>query len=140
MRSSIFSLLLCLVGCAHSTPEPSPAGDPASNAIVSAADRTDADKALDPGRHPAQFLEFLAVKPGMRVAELFAGGGYTTELLARAVGPSGVVYGQNSKMILEKFAAKPWSERLSREVNKNVVRMDRELDDPFAPEAMNLDL
>jgi predicted methyltransferase len=71
----------------------------------------------------------------MKVADLGAGGGYTTELLARAVGPTGVVYGQNSKFLLERFAEKPWSARLERPVNAVVVRADREFDDPIPPEA-----
>ena len=129
MRISALLLPLCLVGCAH-----------APKQIVNAPDRTDADRALDPGRHPAEFLEFLRVQPGMKVAELFAGGGYTTELLARAVAPDGRVYGQNSKWVLEKFAEKPWSARLERPVNHDVVRVDRELDDPLPPEARDLDL
>ena len=33
--------------------------------------------------------------PGMVALDLSAGGGYTTELLARAVGPTGQVYGQS---------------------------------------------
>ena len=52
----------------------------------------------------------------MRVAELGAGGGYTTELLARVVGPTGHVYGQNSPFVLERFAEKPWSARLAKPV------------------------
>jgi predicted methyltransferase len=109
-------------------------------ALIDAKDRTEADRNLDAGRHPGELLAFLALKPGAKVAELFAGGGYTTELLARAVGPKGVVYAQNNKFILEKFAAAPWAERLARPVNKNVVRVDRELDDPLPPEAKQLDL
>jgi predicted methyltransferase len=108
-------------------------------AIVDAPDRSDADRALDKGRRPAELLKFLDLKPGMRVAEIAAGGGYTTELLARAVAPSGVVYGQNSKFILERFAEKPWSERLAKPVMKNVIRVDRDFDDPLPPEAKNLD-
>ena len=65
--------------------------------------------------------------------------GYTTELLARAVGPTGTVYGQNPKFVLERFAEKPWSERLARPVNAKVVRVDREFDDPLPPEATDLD-
>lgn len=80
----------------------------------------------------------------MRVAEIFAGGGYTTQLLARAVGPKGVVYGQNNHFVLARFAEKPWSERLSRpilrEVLRNVVRVDRELDDPLPPDVCEMDL
>ena len=68
-----------------------------------------------------------------------AGGGYTTEVLARAVGPTGVVYGHNTPMILEKFAAKAWSARLAKPVNKNVQKVTRELDDPFPADVKDLD-
>lgn len=107
-------------------------------AIVAAADRTEADRALDAGRHPAEFLALLDLEPGARVADLMAGSGYTTELLARAVGPEGVVYGQNSPWALERFAEGPWSARLERPVNANVQRMDRELEDPLG-EVKDLD-
>jgi len=108
-------------------------------AIVRAEDRSAEDRVLDIGRKPEDLLRFLDLKPGMRVAELGAGGGYTTELLARAVGPTGVVYAQNSRFILERFAAKPWGERLAKPVMHNVVRVDRDFDDPLPPEAQNLD-
>jgi len=111
----------------------------AVRAIVAAPDRSEADRALDAGRHPAEMLAFFGVAPRMKVAELGAGGGYTAELLARAVGPTGVVYAQNSKFILERFAAKPWTERLAKPVMKRVVRVDREFDDPLPPEARGLD-
>ncbi|MFZ5889715.1 MAG: class I SAM-dependent methyltransferase [Myxococcota bacterium] len=110
-----------------------------AKSVVAAPDRSEEDRALDAGRHPAELLELIGVRPGMKVAEIGAGGGYTTELLARAVGPSGVVYGQNSKFILERFAEKPWSARLSKPIMKNVVRVDRDFDDPLPPEAKDLD-
>ncbi|MFL5321366.1 MAG: class I SAM-dependent methyltransferase [Myxococcaceae bacterium] len=136
---NVLVLALVLTGCAHA-PTSSNNTSSSTEAIVNAPDRSEADKKLDAGRKPAQFLQFLKAEPGMKVAELSAGGGYTTELLARAVAPNGVVYGQNTKWALEKFAEKPWSERLSKPVNKNVIRVDRELDDPFPPEAKDLDL
>jgi len=132
MRATLLSLLV-LAGCAHA-----PAS--ASVWVVSAADRTDADRALDQGRKPAELLAFLELKPGMHVAELVAGGGYTTELLARAIGPGGKVYGQNPKWLLERFAEAPWTERLQRPVNSNVVRVDRETDDPFPTDVGDLDV
>ena len=55
------------------------------------------------------------------------------------VGPSGIVYGQNSKLVLEHYADKPWSARLTKPVMANVVRVDREFDDPLPPEANHLD-
>ncbi len=113
---------------------------PSIASIIAAPDRTDEDKKLDAGRHPAEMLAFLGVAPGMRVGEIAAGGGYTTELLARAVGPNGEVFGENPKLIVEKYAEKPWSARLAKAVNKHVVRVDREPSDPFPPEAKDLDV
>ena len=107
--------------------------------LVAAPDRTDADRALDPGRHPVEMLAFLDVRPGMRVADLAAGGGYTTELLARAVAPGGEVYGQNSALLL-RFAGDAWAARLARPAMAAVVRVDREFEDPLPPDARELDL
>jgi len=112
---------------------------PAVRAAVDAPDRAAADRALDPGRHPAEVLSFFGIAPGQKVAEMFAGGGYTAELLARTVGLEGQVFGQNNRWVLERFAAGPWSERLAKPVMRNVVRADRELDDPLPAEAQNLD-
>ncbi len=112
---------------------------PAIQAIVNAPDRSETDRKLDLGRHPGELLAFAGIAPGMKVAEIFAGTGYTTELLARAVGPTGKVYGQNTKLVLEKFAAKPWGERLAKPALKNVVRVDRDFDAPLPPDAKNLD-
>jgi predicted methyltransferase len=120
---------------ARSTGDPSPQ----ARAIANAPDRSDADRQLDAGRRPAELLTFLGVTPGMRVGELIAGAGYTAELLARAVAPNGVVYAENPAFVLEG-AEKAWSERLRRPVMSTVVRVDRELDDPFPQEARNLDL
>ena len=110
-----------------------------ANAVVTAADRSPEDRALDAGRKPVELLGFLGIKPGWRIADLGAGGGYTTELLKRAVGSEGVVYGQNSKKLLEMFAEKPWSARLEKPVMKGVVRLDRDFDDPFPKDMRPLD-
>lgn len=151
MRSStktktlLLVLLLASAGCVkRQTHQGSPTTiDPAlldtARAVVGSPDRSPDDRALDTGRHPDQLLAFVGVRPGMRVAEIGSGFGYTTELLARAVAPNGVVYGQNSRFILDRFAEKPWSERLKKPVMKNVVRVDRDFDDPLPPEAKNLD-
>lgn len=106
---------------------------------MAAADRSDADRALDDGRKPAELLAFAGVAPGSRALDWCAGGGYTAELLARAVGPSGVVYGQNPKFVLG-FAEKAWSERLATPVMKNAVRVDTELDAPWPNELKELDV
>jgi predicted methyltransferase len=152
-----FICSLILLGCGGAQPAPQVAPTPSASAapapvssppadlraaaqtVVAAADRTDADRALDAGRKPAELLAFFGVAPGMKVADLAAGRGYTTELLARMVGDSGTVYGQNSKFILG-FAEKEWSERLAKPVMKHVVRVDTELDEPLPPNVKDLDL
>jgi predicted methyltransferase len=144
MRRTLPFLLvvLTLQACHRKAPDLEELGSQwleGARTIVSAPDRTEADRALDPGRHPAELLAFFGVRPGMRVAELGAGGGYTTELLARAVRPGGVVYGQNSPQMLVRFAQGPWSERLARPTMQGVVRLDRPFDDPFPPDVRNLD-
>ncbi len=93
---------------------------------VTAPDRPAGDKALDAGRRPEQVLAFFGIKPGMRVAELFAGGGYTTELLSRVVGPTGKVYSQNPEFPA-KFQAiqKAWEDRLKNPALSNVVAVHK---------------
>jgi predicted methyltransferase len=66
------------------------------DAIVASPDRSVADRTNDLRRKPAQLLAFIGPRPGMVALDLSAGGGYTTELLARAVGPTGRVYGQSA--------------------------------------------
>jgi predicted methyltransferase len=107
--------------------------------IVAESDRDKADRDLDEGRRPAEMLRFFGIAPGMRVAEISAGGGYTAELLARTVGPDGKVYAQNSPFVLKRFAAAPWKARMKKPVMKNVVRLDRNFDVALPPEVKDLD-
>src|SRR3954453_16760728 len=63
--------------------------------IVVSPDRSEADRKNDLRRKPEQMLGFIGIRPGVVALDLSAAGGYTTELLARAIGPSGTVYGQS---------------------------------------------
>ena len=63
--------------------------------IVASPDRSAADRTNDLRRKPEQMLVFIGIRPGITAFDLSAAGGYTTELLARAIGPSGIVYGQS---------------------------------------------
>ena len=73
-------------GAAYAAPGPH------VTAAVADAARPEADKARDANRKPAEMLEFAGVKPGDKVADFLAGGGYFTRLFAKAVGPQGKVY------------------------------------------------
>src|SRR6516225_6570952 len=55
--------------------------------LLAASDRSDADREADKRRDPAPFLAFAAPRPGIKVLDMGAGGGYSSELMARAVAP-----------------------------------------------------
>jgi len=65
--------------------------------VLASPIRTDDDRKNDAHRKSAEFLSFAAVKPGMKVLDVAAGGGATAALLAAAVGPGGEVWAQNAK-------------------------------------------
>lgn len=65
------------------------------DAIIAGGDRSEADRARDADRKPAETLAFFEIKPGDDVFELEAGGGYFTEIYSLAVGPEGSVVMQN---------------------------------------------
>jgi len=76
-------------------------------AIVASPDRTDADRTNDQRRHPADLMTFVGARPGWTVLDVSTGGGYTTELLARMVGPTGMVWAQGRPRNPDAPAARP---------------------------------
>lgn len=107
---------------------------------MNAPDRAPHDKQLDAYRKPAQLIAFAGVAPGMHVADLGAGTGYTSELMARAVGPSGSVIAQDSSHWSGDWMNKPWDARLHSPAGKNLQHVMRGWNEPLPPEAKDLDL
>lgn len=127
---------LSVMGMLAAAPVPSSAQDYA--AIIAAPDRADSDRQTDQRRDPVKLLNFTGVKSGMTVLDMGAGGGYSTELMARAVGERGKVYAQDfeaSARAKERFEA-----RMKTPAMKNVVALDRKFDDPLAADVGGLDL
>jgi predicted methyltransferase len=108
-------------------------------AIVAAPDRSDADRQTDKRRDPVKLLAFTGAQPGMKVLDMGAGGGYSTELMARAVGPSGIVFAQDQEPVNAR-ANQAFEARAKTPAMKNVTRALRSYADPAPPEAKNLDL
>jgi predicted methyltransferase len=113
---------------------------PDYEAIVASPDRSDADRQVDSRRQPAKMLAFTGVTTGMKVLDMEASAGYSTELLARAVGPTGVVYAQDSAAVIERFVKDKFDIRAQKPAMKNVVHVIRDFDDPVPPEVSGLDL
>ena len=62
-------------------------------AAVSAPGRPAEQTALDAGRHPVEILRFGGLQRGARALDLFTDSAYYGEIMARAVGPTGSVFG-----------------------------------------------
>jgi predicted methyltransferase len=112
---------------------------PDYEAIVASPDRSDADRQVDLRRQPAKMLAFTGARSGMKVLDMGAGAGYSTELLARAVGPSGAVYAQESAAVMERVKDK-FDIRAQNPAMKNVVHVIRNYDEPVPPDVSGLDL
>jgi predicted methyltransferase len=146
--------LAFLGGCAS---QPQTLSSEKIAAIVSAPDRAPADRINDVRRKPADMLAFIGVRPGMMALDVSAARGYTTELIARAVGPTGKVYGQNAPRVEGRTppaqpegAAAPAApvataapatppaptlvERVRNPNASNIVIVSRPFDDPVPPE------
>jgi predicted methyltransferase len=128
-------LFALLAACAESRAQPAP--DYA--ALIAAPDRSDADRQADKRRDPTPFLAFADVRPGMKVLDMGAGGGYSTELMARAVAPKGVVYAQNPADLPERPKA-AFEARLKAPAMNDVIADIRPFDDPVPPDVHDFDL
>jgi predicted methyltransferase len=75
---------------------------------------------LDAGRKPVEVLRFLGLEKGDRALDLFAGTGYYSELMAKAVGPKGHVIAWNHRAPGEAAAA-AWASLKSRAPNVSLM-------------------
>ncbi len=132
LATTIRGFLACTVVACAACASLAPA-DTYRSAIESPV-RTDPDRRLDAARHPAEFLQFAQVRPGMRVLDVAAGAGYTSQLIALAIGPDGRLWAQAPQpgpTLVQRVVEQPQS---------NLTVVARPFDDPVPPEAANLDL
>ena len=108
-------------------------------AVVASPDRSDADREIDKRRDPVKLLAFTGVGAGMKVLDMGAGGGYSSELMARAVGASGAVYAQNAADLGAR-AKERFEVRMKTPAMANVVALARPFDDPLPADVRDLDL
>ena len=64
-------------------------------AALASPERSAENKARDAARKPVEVIQFLGVEDGMTALDIWAVGGWYTEVLSAAVGPTGKVYAQN---------------------------------------------
>ncbi len=145
----LLSLVCALCACANlgaRKSDPAELSKEAIAAVVANPDRSTADRQNDLRRKPAEMLAFIGVWPGMVALDLGAAGGYTSELLARALGPTGRVYGQTPPRppdaATRPSSAQTLVDRARNPLVANVVPVVRKFEDPVPPEvaAGSLDL
>ncbi|HSC24140.1 MAG TPA: methyltransferase [Casimicrobiaceae bacterium] len=122
-----------LLGCA-TAPADSPVLAARYADAIASPIRTEQDRRMDAERKPAEFLPFAHVMPGMRVLDVSAGGGYTSQLLALAVGPQGTLYAQTPR------PSDTLRKRLAEHPQANFVLVERPFDDPVPDGTPPLDL
>ena len=132
--SLVIGLLAALGGCSTM-----PAEDPRITAernqnVIESPIRTDQDRRMDAARHPAEFLSFTTVKPGMQLLDVSAGAGYTSQLLALATGPTGTVWAQREQ------PGTALIKRLNDHPQTNLLVVIRPFEDPVPDQAPKLDL
>jgi predicted methyltransferase len=138
LRRGVVIAILAVVSGAPGIPA-SAQSAPDYAAIVAAPDRSDADRLADKRRDPLPFLTFAGLKPGMKVLDMGAGAGYSTELVARTVGRAGAVYGQNPPDNFER-ARNAFAKRAEVPAMKNAVALLRPYDDPTPPDLHDFDM
>jgi predicted methyltransferase len=137
-RSAALAALVALAAAIGACATP-PTNDSAAMAardaqIIASPIRPEQDRKIDAVRRPAEFLAFAQVRPGMKVLDVSAGAGYTSQLLALAVLPGGTVYAQTPR------PSAALKERLADHPQPDLVLVERPFDDPVPGDAGPLDL
>jgi len=108
--TAILAACTLAIPAAHAESKPGSDVGAAIDAALAGTHRSDANKARDQYRHPKETLVFFGLKPDMTVVELWAGGGWYTEVLAPVLKDKGTYYtaqaSANAKF-QEKLAANP---------------------------------
>lgn len=92
--------------------------------ILQSPTRYEDDKSKDPNRKPKDILSFSRVAKGHQVLDIYAGGGWYSELFSSAVGGNGKVYSHNDELTW-RFGGKELIKRTTNNRLSNVIRVDK---------------
>jgi predicted methyltransferase len=109
-------------------------------AALAAPGRPAENKARDAARKPIETVQFLGIKTGATAIDVIAAGGWFTEVLSAAVGPSGKVYASNPPFLVQPDAEKALHARLGNveAVHASFAEAGVDADADAAVTAMNL--
>jgi predicted methyltransferase len=95
LKRALLILAACAMAPAAAQPGRAALGQQELQAAVAVPGRPEASTRLDEVRRPAEVLRFMGLRRGDRVLDYFTGTGYYADIMARAVGPNGLVVGWN---------------------------------------------
>ncbi len=121
---------ILLTGCAAENK--SNQADAILEQAMTANDRSSTDKQRDVRSRPDVTLAMLDIGPGDVVFDVFGGGGYYSELIARVVGEDGKVYLHNNQAYLN-FVNQQLTDRMTGISMPQLVQHDREVEDLDMP-------
>jgi predicted methyltransferase len=114
------TLTACALIAAFACSASAHAADDGLEAAIAGSQRSAANMARDPSRHPLETLRFFGIAPTMTVVELIPGGGWYTEILAPYLKPRGHLIAagddpastdayasKSGQRMLKKFASAP---------------------------------
>jgi predicted methyltransferase len=129
-RLVLIGFVAAFAGCGNPPEDTAPAAAMTPDLFdeaVAHPDRPAADRVRDANSRPAEVLRFFDTPTEGVIVDLFAGGGYYSEILSRVLGEKGTVFLHNNQAYLE-FMGEEVVERLAGDSLPNVIRYDRELD------------
>jgi predicted methyltransferase len=128
MRHFLLAVLLGVAVPALVHAEATEADLAAIKAAIESPDRPAADRQRDTTSKPAEVFAFFGVRPGMRIVELMAGGGYNVEILTRIAGPQVQVVAQNNQPYAG-YASDAIAQRYAGNRLPNVRQLTSDLND-----------
>lgn len=135
-KVGIIFLTLFTIACSQAPKTDAPPVNNITQAM-SASERSDADRARDARSRPDVTLAMLDIGPGDVVFDVFGGGGYYSELIARVVGEDGKVYLHNNQAY-RNFVNEGLTERMKQNQMPQMIQYDREVDDlDIAPNSLD---
>jgi predicted methyltransferase len=134
LHAIAIGFLAGIVGCATTPAEDPRAASERYQKVIASPVRTDQDRRMDAGRHPAEILPFTQARPGMMALDVAAGGGYTSQLIALAVAPGGKLFAQSPR------PSETLTKRLADHPQADLILVERPFEDPVPADAPKLDL
>jgi predicted methyltransferase len=90
-------------------------------AALTSPSRTADNISLDQSRKPAEVLQFLGLRPGMKVLDLFGANAYWAEIMAPAVGPKGHVTVWEPAQFYQDKAKASFAGFMAKQPNVSIV-------------------